>query len=118
MGFVYYGNYATYYEVGRVEALRSLGLTYKSLEEQGIQMPVIENKSRYIRAAKYDDLLTLKVMIRELPVKKICFEYEIMNEDGILIHTGETSLLFINASDKKICSAPGAIVTVLKPHIT
>jgi len=116
MGFVYYGNYATYYEVGRVEALRSLGLSYKSLEEQGILMPVIENNSRFIKAARYDDLLTLRVIIKEPPAKKICFEYEIRNEEEVLIHTGSTVLLFVNADNYKSCRAPNAIVNVLMPY--
>lgn len=118
MGYVYYGNYASYYEVGRVEALRSLGLTYKSLEAKGILMPVIENKSRFLRAATYDELLTLKVMVREMPVKKIRFEYEILNEDELLIHTGETTLLFVDKASLKTCKAPDEIINVLKPFIS
>ena len=115
MGFVYYGHYAAYYEVARVEALRSLGLTYRSLEEDGILMPVVENKSKYIRPARYDDLLRITVRIVELPQKRIKFNYEIFNESDALINVGETLLAFVNRESGKACAAPPDIVEVLKP---
>ncbi len=115
MGYVYYGNYATYYEVARVECLRSLGFSYKLLEEQGVFMPVVENTSKYIRPAKYDDLLTIKVIVRELPSKKITFEYEIYNEREKLINLGETILAFVNSKNGRACDAPESIVSLLKP---
>ncbi len=80
MGYVYYGFYAMYYEVGRVEAMRQLGLSYKALEEMGVMLPVLENKSRYHLAAVYDDLLRIVTTIREKPGVRIKFEYEIFNE--------------------------------------
>src|SRR3954464_3813730 len=85
MRYVYYGNYALYYEVARVESLRQLGLTYRELEETGVMLPVIENKSKYLAVAKYDDLLTIVTTLREKPGVKIKFEYEIFNESGKLI---------------------------------
>ena len=109
MGFVYYGNYARYYEIGRVEALRSLGITYKDLEADGILMPVLENYSKYFKPALYDDLLQVKVMIREMPGTKIRFEYEIRNAEQVLIHTGHTVLVFISAETRKIISFPDSI---------
>lgn len=115
MGFVYYGHYAAYYEVARVEALRSLGLTYRSLEEDGILMPVVENKSKYIRPARYDDLLRITVRIVELPQKRIKFNYEIYNESDALINVGETLLAFVDRESGKACAAPPDIVEVLKP---
>ena len=115
MGFVYYGHYAAYYEVARVEALRSLGLTYRSLEEDGILMPVVENKSKYIRPARYDDLLRITVRIVELPQKRIKFNYEIFNESDALINVGETLLAFVDRESGKACTAPPDIVEVLKP---
>lgn len=115
MGFVYYGHYAAYYEVARVEALRSLGLTYRSLEEDGILMPVVENKSKYIRPARYDDLLRITVRIVELPQKRIKFNYEIFNESDALINVGETLLAFVDRESGKACAAPPDIVEVLKP---
>ena len=106
MGYVYYGNYARFFEIGRVEALRSLGISYKALEKNGIMMPVLENYSKYIKPAFYDNLLNLKVMIKEIPGTRIRFEYEITNEESILIHIGYTVLVFISAESKKVVSFP------------
>ena len=115
MGYVYYGNYATYYEVARAECLRSLGFSYKLLEEQGVIMPVVENTSKFIRPAKYDDLLTIKVFIREMPSKRITFEYEIYNEREKLINLGETILAFVNIKNGRACEVPDSIFSLLKP---
>lgn len=115
MGYVYYGNYARYYEIARVESLRSLGLTYKELEHSGIIMPVAENKSKFIRPARYDEVLTLKTIIRALPEKRITFEYEIYNQDEKLINLGETILAFVDLHTRRPCAAPDEIVNVLKP---
>ncbi len=115
MGFVYYGNYAAFYEVARVEALRNLGLNYKNLEEEGIIMPVTENKSKYIRPARYDDLLEVHLTIRELPIKRITFYYEIFNESNDLIHLGETELAFLDKNSGRPRKAPGKILDLLKP---
>lgn len=118
MGYVYYGNYARYYEIARVESLRSLGLTYRELEKSGIMMPVVENRSKYIRPAGYDELLTIKTIIRNLPEKRVTFEYELFNEQEKMINLGETILAFVNANSRKPCAAPGMIVNVLKPFFT
>ena len=115
MGYVYYGNYATYYEVARVESLRNLGFSYKLLEEQGVMMPVVENKSKFIRPARYDDLLTIKVMVEEMPESRITFKYEVYNEREKLINLGETILAFVNMKNGKPCDAPESIITLLKP---
>lgn len=115
MGYVYYGNYATYYEVARVECLRSLGFTYKTLEAQGIMMPVLENKSKYIRPARYDDLLTIKVTVQKLPDTRMTFEYEVFNEQSKLINIGETVLVFVDMKSGKTSAAPEAILSLLKP---
>jgi acyl-CoA thioester hydrolase len=101
MGYVYYGNYATYYEVARVESLRQLGLSYKDLEEKGVIMPVLENYSKYLVPGRYDELLTVKVIIIKKPGFKIIFNYEIFNEEKVLINTGETKLGFIDTSTGK-----------------
>ena len=96
MGYVYYGNYAEFYEVGRVDMLRSLGLTYKWMEETGIMMPVIEMKCRYLKPALYDEEISIKVTMAKMPGVKIHFVYELFNEKQELIHVGETLLAFIN----------------------
>src|SRR3954462_7997031 len=84
MSYVYYGNYAVYLEVARVETFRKIGFSYKALEEAGVMMPVLEYKTKYIRPARYDDLLTIKVMVKTNPGVRIHFEYEIYNEDKVL----------------------------------
>jgi acyl-CoA thioester hydrolase len=116
MGFVYYGIYAMYYEVGRVESLRQLGLTYKELEEGGVMMPVLENRSKYLLPALYDDELKVITTIREKPTVKITFFYEIYNGSGKLIHEGETLLAFVSKITGKPCRPPEHFQHVLKPY--
>lgn len=115
MGYVYYGNYAMYYEVGRVESLRKLGLSYKELEDLGVMLPVLENRSKYIAPARYDDLLRIVTTLREKPGVKIKFEYEIFNESNTLIHTGETVLVFIDRKTNKPCRPPEEMQKILVP---
>ena len=102
MSYVYYGNYASYFEVARVESFRHIGFSYKEMEEAGILMPVLEYKTKYIKPAKYDDLLTIKVFIKEKPGIKIKFEYEVFNEAEILLNVAETTLVFINRMGKPV----------------
>ena len=116
MGYVYYGNYAMYYEVGRVESLRQLGLTYKELADMGVMMPVLENKSKYHQAALYDDHLKIVTAIREKPSVRIRFDYAIYNEDGKLIHEGETLLAFVDKKTGRPCRPPQVFQDVLKPY--
>ncbi len=118
MGYVYYGNYAAFFEIARIESLRSIGLSYKELEAAGIMMPVYENYSRYIAPAGFDELLIIKVFIKELPSVKITFHYEIYNEAAQLIHTGHTVLVFINRESRRPCRAPWQIVEALKPYFS
>ena len=115
MGYVYYGNYATYYEVARVEALRTLGLSYKELEAKGIMMPVLENRSRFLLPGKYDELLTVKVTIPTMPAVKIIFKYDITNEQDQLIHEGETTLAFINMANGRPVRMPKEMQDLLAP---
>lgn len=114
MGYVYYGNYAAYYEVGRVEALRSLGMSYRSLEDSGIMMPVLESHSRYIKPAKYDDLIRMQIIIPTLPTSRITFEYKLFLEET-LIHEGSTTLAFVNMETGRPMRAPEAMTDLLKP---
>jgi acyl-CoA thioester hydrolase len=115
MGYVYYGYYAMYYEVARVEALRQLGLTYKSLEEMGIIMPVLENHSYFIAPGRYDELLRIVTTIREKPGVRIRFAYDIYNEKNELINRGETLLAFIDRKSGRPSRPPQVMVEVLKP---
>jgi acyl-CoA thioester hydrolase len=116
MGYVYYGNYAMYYEVGRVESLRKLGLTYKELEDMGVIMPVLENKSKFLNAALYDDHLKIVTTIREKPGVRIRFEYDIFNGEGKLIHQGETTLAFVDKKSGRPSRPPHVFMEVLKPY--
>lgn len=121
MGYVYYGNYATYFEVGRVECLRNLGISYKELEEQGVMLPVRENKSTYLAPAKYDDLLIIRTIIKDLPSAKITFNHEIYNKCNAneqLIHTGETLLVFVNKENGRPCKPPENLINVLTPFFS
>ena len=106
MGYVYYGNYAQYFEVGRVEWLRSLGITYKSLEESGIMLPVIRMNINYIKPAKYDDLLTIRTILTRIPGVKIDFQFEVLNEKNELLTTAEVVLVFIDMVRNKPTKAP------------
>lgn len=116
MGYVYYGNYATYLEVARVEMLRNLGLSYKKMEDEGIMLPVADFHIRYIKPAYYDDLLTVKTTIIRNPVTKIEFTYEMFNEEGLLLNTAETVLVFVDIKSAKPCRAPDYFLEKLKDY--
>ena len=116
MGYVYYGVYAMYYEVARVESLRQLGMSYKELENMNVMLPVLENKSKYLSAALYDDLLRIVTTIREKPGVRIRFEYELFNETNKLIHQGETLLVFVNKKNGKPCRPPKIFDDLLDPY--
>jgi acyl-CoA thioester hydrolase len=116
MGVVYYGNYAQYFEVGRVESIRALGYTYKEMEAAGVIMPVVEMQIKYLRPAKYDDLITIKSQIRELPTAhKITFHQEVYNEAGELLVAGFVSLYFMDKNMKRT-TMPDNLMEVLKQH--
>ncbi|SKC74079.1 acyl-CoA thioesterase [Ohtaekwangia koreensis] len=115
MGYVYYGFYAMYYEVARVESLRQLGLSYKEIEAMGIMMPVLENHSKYLAPGRYDELLRIVTTIPEKPSIKIRFQYEIFNEEDKLINRGETLLVFVDKITKRPCRPPEAMETILEP---
>ena len=107
MGIVYHGHYAQFYEIGRTEAIRSLGYTYKDIEALGIIMPVTTIHSKFLRPAKYDDLITVKTTLRELPVNhKIIFHSEIYNAEDELLNTGDVTLFFMQADGMKRCNMP------------
>jgi len=116
MGYVWYGNYADYFGVARIEALRQLGVSYKNLEEDGIMLPVFSYSVKFFKPAYFDDELTIKTIIRELPLVRIKFEYETYNKKGDLLNKAETTLVFIDKSTNKPCAAPGSFVEKLKGH--
>jgi acyl-CoA thioester hydrolase len=114
MNVVYYGSYAQYFEVGRVESLRNLGISYKAIEDMGIMLPVVELNIKYLRPAKYDDLLTIKSQIKELPTDhKIIFDQEIYNEEGKLLTIGKVKLYFMDSKLGKRASMPSSMLEKL-----
>jgi acyl-CoA thioester hydrolase len=106
MGFVYYGNYAQYYEVGRVEAMRSLGFSYKEMEENGILMPVINLNINYKKPALYDDEIRIVTTVSKLPSVRITFDYECFNQKNELLNTGSVTLVFIDKIKNKPITPP------------
>ncbi|MBN8685288.1 MAG: acyl-CoA thioesterase [Chitinophagales bacterium] len=117
MGYLYYGNYAEYFEVGRVEMIRSLGLTYKELEEvHGIWLPVVSLDMRFVRPAFYDELLTVRTTLRRLPDTHIVFHVEIFNEKMKLVNGGRVRLCFFDAKTKKVVQAPEILLAPLRGY--
>jgi acyl-CoA thioester hydrolase len=117
MSFVYYGVYAQYYEVGRVELLRSLGVTYKELEEMGFALPVVNLNINYKKPAYYDDELTIRTTIKKLPSAKITFYYEMVNTNNELLNIGEVVLVFVNKETGKPCFAPEIVINKFKEKL-
>lgn len=107
MGYAYYGVYAQYYEVGRVEALRKLGFSYKEVEARGILLPVMDFTIHYKKPAYYDDELTVVTFLKEMPGKiKLPFEYECFNSHGDLLNTGKVTLVCVDKTTNKPCIMP------------
>ena len=114
MGFVYYGNYAQYFEIGRVEALKAIGISYRSLEESGLFLPVRSLEVEYLKAAKYDDLIEVRTLIPKMPSNRIDFEYEIYRAEELLV-TGKTTMFFMDQSGKPI-RPPKEFLEEMRPH--
>lgn len=114
MGVVYHGNYAEYFEMGRVEWLRNLGITYKSMEENGIMLPVVSLSLNYKKPARYDDLLTVKTLFKKQESVKIEFDYEIYSEKGELLTTGNSVLVFVDMKTGRPVLPPGYVTEALE----
>lgn len=106
MSYAYHGNYAAYFEMGRTEWLRKLGVSYKSMEENGIMLPVINLNTNYLKPAKYDDVLTLKTSLVKKPTARIEFEFEIHNENNELLTTATATLVFVNMKTNRPTRIP------------
>lgn len=115
MGVVYHGNYAQYFEAGRAEAFRNLGYTYKNFEADGFSLPVVEMKTRFIKPAKYDDLLTILTIIKTVPSRKLTIFTELYNELGELITNAEISFIFVKSKNMSLISAPEKFKAILSP---
>jgi acyl-CoA thioester hydrolase len=115
MGVVYHGNYAQYFEMGRVEWLRKLGVSYKWMEENGVMLPVVSLTMNYKKPARYDDLLTVKTILKNQTSVKIEFEYEINNESGELLTTGYSILVFVDMKTGRPILPPEYISQKINP---
>lgn len=114
MGVVYHGNYAQYFEVGRVEWLRKFGVSYKQMEEDGIMLPVISLSIKYKKSARYDDLIKVKTQLVKIPSATIEFDYEILNEQNEILATGNTSLVFMDINKNRPTRCPQYLLDKLQ----
>lgn len=114
MKYVYYGNYAEYFEVARVELFRSLGMSYDEIEKRGIFLPVSEYKIKYLKPALYDQLLEIRTYIRKIPGIRIEFDYEIYNEDNVKITEASTTLFFLDSETNKIVKCPDYLMELIE----
>lgn len=113
MSYVYHGNYAQYFEMGRIEWLRELGISYKKMEEDGIMLPVVSLTTNFKKPAKYDDELTLHTSIAQIPTAKIIFEYQLFNQHQELLSTGETTLVFVDMKTNRPIKCPNNILELI-----
>lgn len=113
MKYVYYGNYAEYFEVARVELFRNLGMSYDEIEKRGIFLPVSEYKIKYLRPGLYDQLLEIHTYVKKIPGVKIEFDYEIYNEEKVKITEASTTLFFLDAETNKIVKCPDYLMELI-----
>jgi len=116
MGYCYYGNYAQYFEVGRVEAMRSIGMSYKDMENRGIMLPVSSFNVNYFAPALYDDELTIATTITSLKGARLTFDYEIYNDSGTKIAVAQTTLVFVNKDTMRPTKAPDDFIQLLEKY--
>lgn len=114
MGYVYYGNYAEYLEVARVEMLRSAGVAYRALEDEGVMLPVRELRIVYHKPARYDDEITVRTELRTMPNVRMVFHYAVLHADGALLSEAETTLVFVDAATGRPRTAPEHVLHALK----
>ncbi len=114
MKYVYYGNYAEYFEVGRVELFRSIGMPYNEIENQGIWLPVSEYKIKYLKPALYDQKLEIHTFVKKMPGVRIEFDYEIYNEEGVKITEASTTLFFLDAATQKVVKCPDFLMKLIE----
>jgi acyl-CoA thioester hydrolase len=117
MGVVYYGTYPLYLEVARTDLMRKHGIVYRNLEENGIQMPVVHLECTYVKPAYYDDVITIKTLVKEIIGSRIIFEYELYNKDNQLLNKANTTLIFVNSITGKPCRPPAVILEKFKEII-
>ena len=116
MKYVYYGNYAEYLEVARVELFRTLGISYDEIEKRGIWLPVSEYKIKYLKPAFYDEILEIHTYVRKIPGVKIEFEYEIFNDSEQKITEASTTLFFLDATTNKVSRCPNFLMELIQKN--
>ncbi len=116
MGYVYYGNYATYYEVARGELMRKIGLSYVKYEDDGYFLPIAEMRTKYLKPALYDELLTVRAILKNYRTGRLEFEYEIYNEKGELINTGYTLQVFVNGKTRRPTRPPAYFIQAIEKY--
>ena len=117
MGYLYYGHYAKYYEIGRVETIRDLGLPYRDLEDKyGIMLPVLHLECRYIKPAYYDENIEIRSILKRMPGKMIVFDHELHNEKQELINTATVKLFFIDMKTQQRVSCPDILSKNLESY--
>ena len=114
MKYVYYGNYAEYLEVARVELFRSIGISYNDIENRGIWLPVSEFSIKYLKPAFYDEVITIHTFVEKLPGVKIEFRYEIFNQENVKITDARTTLFFLDAESGKIIRCPDFLMSLIE----
>ncbi len=114
MGVVYHGNYAQYLEVGRIEWLREVGLSYKEMEENGIILPVISLNLKFLKSALYDDEISIKTILKKIPGVKIEFDYEVYNQNNEKLVTANTVLVFVDKETKRPVRCPDYVLDKIK----
>ena len=116
MGYLYYGHYAAYYEVGRTEALRKLGMRYRDMEDdEGVMLPVVDMSIKYLRPAKYDDVVRIESILNEMPGRDIHFNFNLYNEKEKLLNEATVTLTFVSKSTGKRCGVPQSLKDKLTP---
>lgn len=118
MKYVYYGNYATYFEVARVALFRCLGMSYDEIEKRGIWLPVSEYKIKYLKPALYDQELRIEVKVKERPGVRIVFDYEIFNEENEKLTEASTTLFFLDAEKNKVVKCPDWLMELMDEHFS
>lgn len=116
MGYCYYGNYATYFEVARVEMIKKLGFSYKQMEDEGVALPVLEFIIKYFKPAFYDEEITIKTVVNEKPGARITFNYECFNEREVKINEATTTLVFVNMETGRPQQAPADFLAAIEKH--
>ena len=117
MGIMHHSNYVVLYEQARTEWLRAMGLTYAEIERRGVMSPIIEVHSRFHYPAFYDEVLTVKVSIDEMPSARLIVASEVYNEAGKLINTGSVTLGFMNSATRRPCRVPEWFTEALEEYI-